>query len=59
MYLEQSCIDYLIVKPSVGRGLRLEDVSSGNLCCVLHCKAVGGSSRKTRRCILRKLVLFT
>ena len=31
MYLEETCVVYLIVRPSVGRGLRLEDVSSGNL----------------------------
>ena len=27
MYFEQTCAVYLIVRPSVGRGLRLEDVS--------------------------------
>ena len=27
MDLEQTCVVYLIVRPSVGRGLRLEDVS--------------------------------
>ena len=26
---EKSCVVYLFVKPSVGRGLRLEDVSRG------------------------------
>ena len=40
MYLEETCVVYLIVRPSVG----------------VH-KAFGGV--KTRRCILRKLVLFT
>ena len=29
MYFEQACFVYLIVGPSVGRGLRLEDVSRG------------------------------
>ena len=27
MDFEQTCVVYLIVRPSVGRGLRLEDVS--------------------------------
>ena len=35
MYLEETCDVYLIVRPSVGRGLRLEDVSWGNLCFYL------------------------
>ena len=26
MYLEEPCVVYLIVRPSVGRGIRLEDV---------------------------------
>ena len=30
MYFEQTCVVYLIVRPSVGRGLRLEDVARGN-----------------------------
>ena len=29
MYFEKTCVVYLIVRPSVGRGLRLEDVSRG------------------------------
>ena len=29
MYVEQTCVVYLIVRPSVGRGLALEDVSRG------------------------------
>ena len=29
MYFEQTCVAYLIISPSVGRGLRLEDVSRG------------------------------
>ena len=66
----------------MGLGVRLENVSLGNLCCLLNCKAFGGESLldckafggrvktrrfilrkpvwgKARRCILRKLVLFT
>ena len=38
MDFEQTCVVYLIVKPSAGRGL-------------LDCKAFGGSRVKTRRCI--------
>ena len=30
-HLEETCVVYLLVSPSVGRGLRLEDVSSGNV----------------------------
>ena len=30
MYV-QTCVVYLIVRPSVGRGLRLEDVSRGKM----------------------------
>ena len=29
VYFEQTCVVYLIVRPSAGRGLRLEDVSRG------------------------------
>ena len=29
MYFEQTYVAYLIVRPAVGRGLRLEDVSQG------------------------------
>ena len=65
----------------MGRGLRLEDASRAkkmdfeqNLCCLLNCKAFGGSRVKAfggsrvktrrlylgaRRWILSKLVLFT
>ena len=53
---EQTCVVYLglLVSPSVGRGLRLEDVTfEKNLCCLLNCKAFGGSRVKTRRCISR------
>ena len=31
MYVEQTCVVYLIARPSVGRGLRLEDVSRGKM----------------------------
>ena len=62
---EQTCVVYLIVRPSMGRGLRLEDVSRGkmmyfeqNLCCLLNCKAFGGSRVKTRRCISRQEDVF-
>ena len=41
MCLEETCVVYLVVRPSVGRGLRLEEVSSGSLCCLLNCKACG------------------
>ena len=61
MYFEQTCVVYLIVRPSVGRGLRLEDVSRGKKMdyeqtCVVYfnCKAFGGSRVKTRRCISRQ-----
>ena len=54
MYFEQTCVFSLIVRPLVGRGLRLEDVSRGkkmyfeqNLCCLLNCKAFGGSTVRT------------
>ena len=59
MYIEETCVVYSIVRQSVGRGLRLEDVSSENLLCLSSCKAFGGSRVKTRRCILKNLRLFT
>ena len=59
MHLEETCVVYLLVTPSGGRGLRLEDVACGNLSSWLNCKLFGGSRMKTPRCILRKLVLFT
>ena len=47
MHFEQTCAVYLIVRPSVGRGLRLEDVSRGKkmyfATSLLNCKAFGGS----------------
>ena len=59
MYLEETSVVHLIVRLSVGRGVRLEDESRGNLRCLLNCKAFGGSKVKTRRYILSKPVLFT
>ena len=72
MYLEarrctyqQTCVVDLSLRPSVGRGLRLEDVSRGKkmyfekTCVVsLNCKAFGGSRVKTRRCISRQEDVF-
>ena len=55
----ETCVVYLLLRPSVGRGLRLDDVSCRNFCCLRNGKAFGGSRVKTRRCLLRKLVLFT
>ena len=60
MYFEQTCAVYLIVRPSVGRGedskmyLEARRCMLSNLCCLLHCKAFGGSRVKTRRCISRQ-----
>ena len=73
MYVEQTCVVYLIVRPSVGRGLRLEDVSRGKKMyfeqtCVVDLivrPSVGRGlgledvSRGKKMHILRKLVLFT
>ena len=72
MYFEQTCVVYLIERPSVGRGLRLEDIYLEPRRCILrklvfllNCEAFGGSRAKTRRCISRheiflsKLVMFT
>ena len=66
MYFEQNCVVHLFVRPSVGRGLKLEDVCiSGqedvllkNLCCLLNCKAFGGSRAQTRKCISRQEDVF-
>ena len=61
MYVEQTCVVYVIARPSVGRGLRLEDVSRGKKMYFeqtcgffLNCKAFGGLKVKTRRCISRQ-----
>ena len=66
MYVEQACVVYLIVRPSVGRGLRLEDVSRGKKMyfeqtCAVYLmvkKAFGGSRVKTRRCISGQEAVF-
>ena len=56
---------FLIVRPSVGRGLRLEDVSRGKkmyfeqTCVVdLIVRPSVGRGFKTRRCISRKEDVF-
>ena len=43
VYFEQTCVVYLMVRSSLGRGLRLEDISRGkkmyfaaSLCCLLN-----------------------
>ena len=73
IYLEKTCVVYLIERPFVGRGLRLEDVSRGKKMyveqtCVVYLivrPSVGRGLRlediylEARRCILRKLALFT
>ena len=72
MYFEQTCVVDLIVTPSVGRGLRLEDVSRGKQMyfeqtCVVYLIVRPSVGREedskmyleARRCILSKLVLFT
>ena len=43
MYLQQNCVVYLNVRPSVVRGKKREDVFLSRLCCLLNCKAFGGS----------------
>ena len=65
MDFEQTCVVYLVVRPSVGRGLRLEDVSRGKkmhfvqTCgCLLNCKDFGGSWVKTQRFISRQEGVF-
>ena len=59
MYFEQICAEYFIVRPSVGRRLRLEDYLEARRCIMsLNCEAFGGSSVKTRRCIWRQEDIF-
>ena len=65
MDFEQTCAVYSIARPSVGRGLRLEDVSrvkkmffEQSCVFLLNCKAFGGSRVKTRRCISRQEDVF-
>ena len=45
----------LIVRPSVGRGLTLDDVSCilSNYRYLLTCKVLGGTRVTTRKCFLR------
>ena len=65
MYVEQTCVVYLIARPSVGRGLRLEveDVSRGKKMdyeqtCVVYLIVRPGSRVKTRRRISRQEDVF-
>ena len=72
MLFEQTCVVYLIVRPSVGRGLRLEDVSRGKKMYVeqtwvvylIVWPSVGRGLRledvsRGKKMFLSKLVLFT
>ena len=52
MYLEETCVIYFLVRPWTRRELRLEMFLVKNLCCLLNCKAFGGSRVKARWCIL-------
>ena len=55
MYFEQTCVVYLIIRPSAGRGLRLEARRSIlSNCCLLNC----GPRVKTRRCIWKQDVFW-
>ena len=69
---EQTCVVYLIVRPSMGQGLRLEDVSRGKMMyfeqsCVAYLMVRPSAGRGLRledvsrgkKMILSKLVLFT
>ena len=58
--LEQTCVFYLIARPSVGRGLRLEDVSRGKKMYFEQTCAVYLIVRPSvGRGLRLKLVLFT
>ena len=68
MCFEQTCIVYLIVRPSVWSSVRREDVSRdkktyfGQTCVVyliIWLSAVEGFRLEARRCILSNFVLFT
>ena len=72
MYVEQTCAVYSILRPSMGRGLRLEDVSRGKKMyfeqtCAVYLivrPSVGRGLRledvsRGKNMILSKLVLFT
>ena len=71
IFFEQTCVVYLIVRPSVGPGLRLANVFRGKkmnfearrcilskLVFLLNCKAFGGSRVQTRRCSSRQEDFF-
>ena len=65
MYVEQTCVVYLIVRPSVGRGLRLEDVNRGKTVnfeqtCVFYLivRPSVGPGLRLRRCISSQEVVF-
>ena len=48
MYFEQTCVVYLMVRSSLGRGLRLEDISRGKkmyFAASLSCLLVGRGLR--------------
>ena len=72
MYVEQTCAVYSILRPSMGRGLRLEDASRGKKMyfeqtCAVYLivrPSVGRGLRledvsRGKKMILSKLVLFT
>ena len=52
---EELVFVYLIVKPSLGRGFRLDDVSCifSNYRYLLTCQVLGGTRVTTRKCFLR------
>ena len=54
-FLSRACVVYLIVRPSLGRGFRLDDVSCilSNYRYLLTCKVLGGTRFTTRKCLLR------
>ena len=51
----RTCVVYLIVRHSLGRGFRLDDVSCifSNYRYLLTCKVLGGTRVTTRKCFLR------
>ena len=64
MYFEQTCVVYLIIRPSAGRGLRprQEEAFWAILCCLLNRWVEVSDSKmyhQSRKCILSKLVFFT
>ena len=48
----RTCVVHLIVRPSVGRGSRLDDVSCfwSNYRFLITCKVLGGARATTRKC---------